>query len=664
VLVEQRYLVDGFTILDLKNALGAGSAINHDALPQDRLTEPSGQDEIHLRLLATSDLHVHIMPYDYYTDTGTDRLGLARTAILIAAARAEAENCLLFDNGDFLQGSPLGDYIAQSQGRRQGRMHPMIEAMNYLRYDAGTLGNHEFNYGLDFLTESLGDATFPIVAANVLRAVDDGPNHTLVPPYVILERTLINARGATQTLKVGVIGFAPPQIMIWDRRHLAGHLTTRDIVDAANTYVPQMKRAGADLIIALSHSGIGSPDASPGMENASTALARIDGIDVVIAGHSHLVFPSDDFARTQDIDPLFGTLCGKPAVMPGLYGSHLGVIDLDLSRDAEGYKVRRHKSEVRPIWRSDADGKGMLLVESHPGVVAIASTAHHETLAWTSQPIGHSDVALHSYFALVSDAPALQLVADAQALFVKGALSSTDFANLPVLTSVAPFKAGGRGGPENYTDVPAGDVMLRHAADLYIYPNTSAAIRLTGGEIADWLEYAVGIFNQIPPGATDAPLIKPDFPSFNFDLIFGLRFQIDLSLPPRYDVRGALINPQSTRIVGLLFEGEPLDPAASFTIATNSYRVSTNTVNMALAEDRALFQSTETNLNVVLSYFAKNRAKASVTPPASRFAAMPGTSVIFDTSPKAIDYVADLTGLMIEPVGPTQTGFLRFRLRL
>jgi 2',3'-cyclic-nucleotide 2'-phosphodiesterase / 3'-nucleotidase len=340
--------------LEFKNAFAAQLETNEDNSPADQKAQPLAQGQIHLRLLATSDLHVHIMPYDYYTDTSTDRLGLARTASLIAAARAEAENCLLLDNGDFLQGSPLGDYIVKSQYQRHGQVHPMIAAMNYLRYDAGTLGNHEFNYGLDFLTTSLAGADFPIVAANVLRAINDETAATLNPPYVILERTVVDANGATLPIKIGVIGFTPPQIMIWDRRHLAGHLTTLDIVDAANLYVPQMKRDGADLIIALSHSGIGSPDAVPNMENASTALARIDGIDAVIAGHSHLVFPSDDFALTPDIDPLLGTLCGKPAVMPGLYGSHLGVIDLYVSHEAGVLKVHHHNLPYRRYGKSDA----------------------------------------------------------------------------------------------------------------------------------------------------------------------------------------------------------------------------------------------------------------------------------------------------------------------
>lgn len=614
--------------------------------------------DIHLRLLATSDLHVHLLPFDYYTGTPTDRFGLARTASLIATARAEVENCLLFDNGDFLQGSPLGDYIVQSWGRYAGNIHPMLAAMNHLGYDAGTLGNHEFNYGLDFLTAAIARASFPIVSANV-RLSNAQP---LVPPYVILDRTIRDSQGRQHTIKIGVIGFTPPQILLWDRKHLAGHLTTTDIVDAAITSLPQMQRDGADIIIALSHSGIGATDATPGMENASTALAQLDGIDAVVTGHSHLVFPSGDFISTNAVDAARGTLWGKPAVMSGFYGSHLGVIDLILQRKDGQYTVQDHRAQARPIWHRASATKGTALVASDTSLTSLLSAVHHETLNWADKPIGHSDIPLHSFFALVTDAPALQLVANAQAQHVKMALSTTAFADLPVLASVAPFKAGGRGGPENYTDVPAGDVMLRHAADLYIHPNTIAALRMTGAEIADWLEYAVCIFNHIPPGSVDAPLINPDFPSFNFDVIFGLDFQIDLGQPPRCHLRGDIINPQSRRISKLSYQGLPIDPKQSFAVATNSYRIATNAGFLAKADEHVLFQSPTTNLDSVLDHFATRSQLPRTT--SRSFTAMPGTSVTFDTSPKALTHVAELGDLSVEPIGPTLSGFLRFRLRL
>lgn len=619
---------------------------------------------VHLRLLATTDLHVNIMPFDYYSGTVSNGLGLARTASLIDVARAEATNCLLFDNGDFLHGSPLGDYIAQSRGLEGGQIHPMIAAMNHLRYDAATLGNHEFNYGLEFLAKSLAGANFPIVAANVYRKTDLTPGQTLVPPYVILHRMVTDTKGNLHPMKIGVIGFTPPQIMFWDHQHLVGKLTTQDIVDAANVFVPKMLQEGADLIVALSHSGIGQGLASPAMEHASTALARISGIDALVAGHVHLVFPSPDFARTKDVDPDLGTLCGKPAVMPGFHGSHLGIIDLVLSYDGAAFKVMHHTTNVRPILQRDADGSENALVESQPALVDLISPAHRETLEWANRPIGYTDVPLHSFFALLTEAPALQLVAAAQALHVETMLAPTPFAGLPILTSVAPFKAGGRGGPENYTDVPAGNVMLRNAADLYSYPNASAALRMTGAEIADWLEHAVGIFNQISPESQDTALINPEFASFNFEMIFGLRFEIDLSKPPKFDLRGSVINPESRRIIGLTYRDAPLKPLDVFAVGTNSYRISATSGVPHPYNNEVLFQSPLSNFDVVLRYFSTPQTTLFCPTNNRRFSAMPGTTVTFDTSPKAQAHLSDMAPMVIEPIGLLPNGFMRFRLHL
>ena len=620
--------------------------------------------DLHLRLMATSDLHVQILPFDYYARAATDRFGFARTATLISQARAEVANSLLFDNGDFLQGSPLADYIARSRGLPYGNLHPMIAAMNHLRYDAGTLGNHEFNFGLDFLAHALNGANFPILSANVQLCDDDTETAPLGPAFVILDRTVIDTTGASQTLKVGVIGFTPPQILIWDQQHLAGRVTVQDIVDAAKMHVPEMRRQGADLIVALSHSGIGPVQPERHMENASTALAAVDGIDVVIAGHSHLVFPSGDFHTADQVDPVLGTLCGKPAVMPGFYGSHLGVIDLVLSPENGRYKIQRHTSEARPIWQRSASGTGTALVASDPDIINLTAKVHSETLDWTARPIGHSAQPLNSFFALIAETPALQLVAAAQTQHVEKMLAESGLADLPVLASVAPFKAGGRGGPENYTDVPAGEIMLSHASDLYIHPNSSFAIRLTGAEIEAWLEYAVGIFNQIPPGSIDFPLINPDFPSFNFDMIYGLAFQIDLAAKPRFDVRGMLANPDSHRILNLTLNDLPLDPVASYIIATNSYRVAAIGQHLRQDPARVVYQSTESHLNLILRYFAESQPAPVPKLQSRRFASMPGTTVTFDTSPKAIDHLADIPDLQLDSLGITSTGFLRFRLHL
>ena len=251
--------------------------------------------------METTDLHVHVWPYDYYSDRAVDTVGLARTAAHIADIRAEATNSLLLDNGDFLQGNPMGDYIAYERGMNDGDMHPVITAMNAVGFDASTLGNHEFNYGLDFLMKSLAGAAFPVVSANVVKeqGADPTKDTTLLKPYVILDRELTDGAGEKHAIRIGLIGFVPPQIVNWDRKHLEGNVTTRDIVAAAEAYVPQMREEGADIIIALSHSGIGAADRSDGMENASVPLAAIDGVDALLTGHSHLVFPSETYKELR-----------------------------------------------------------------------------------------------------------------------------------------------------------------------------------------------------------------------------------------------------------------------------------------------------------------------------------------------------------------------------
>ena len=199
--------------------------------------------QAHLRIMETTDLHVHVWPYDYYGDRPVDTVGLARTAAHIADIRAEATNALLLDNGDFLQGNPMGDYIAYERGMTEGDMHPIITAMNTVGFDASTLGNHEFNYGLDFLMKSLAGADFPIVSANVVKDQGGTPttDTTLIPPYIILERMLTDGAVETHPIRVGLIGFVPLQIMNWDRKHLEGNVTARDILETARACVPQMR---------------------------------------------------------------------------------------------------------------------------------------------------------------------------------------------------------------------------------------------------------------------------------------------------------------------------------------------------------------------------------------------------------------------------------------
>ena len=623
-------------------------------------------NQAHLRIMETTDLHVHVYPYDYYSDQPVDTVGLSRTATLIGDIRAEATNSMLLDNGDFLQGNPMGDYIAYERGMAEGDMHPVIEAMNTLGFDASTLGNHEFNYGLEFLTKSLAGAGFPVVCANIAKTMGATPteDETLLPPYVILDRELTDGAGETHPIKIGLIGFVPPQIMNWDRKHLEGNVTTRDILETARAYVPQMREEGADIIIALSHSGIGSANETDRMENASVPLAAVDGIDALLTGHSHLVFPSPTYADYAAVDAEKGLIHGKPATMGGFWGSHLGVIDLMLERDGGEWRVVNTASETRPISKRNEDRSITALVESDETVLAATEATHNETLAYIRRAVGKTAAPLHSYFALVADDPSVQIVSIAQKWYIEEMMKGTEHEGIPILSAAAPFKAGGRGGPEYYTDVPAGDVAIKNVADLYLYPNTVRAVRISGAQVKDWLERSAGMFNQVEPGTSDTVLLNPSFPSYNFDVMDGVSYQIDLSQPSKFGPKGEMLNPDASRIKMLSFDGQPVTDDMEFVVATNNYRASGGGDFPGADGSTVIFEAPDTNRDVIVRYIVE---QGTIQPSADAnwtFAPLANTSVLFETGPKAADYVDDLKSVDVTPAGDGADGFALFRLNL
>lgn len=622
--------------------------------------------QVHLRLMETTDLHVHVFPYDYYADRPIDTVGLARTAAHIEDIRAEATNALLVDNGDFLQGNPMGDYIAYERGMKDGDLHPVIKAMNTVGFDASTVGNHEFNYGLDFLMKSLAGANFPVISANIVKDPGSDPTKdtTLLKPYVILDRMVTDGTGAKHALKVGLIGFVPPQIMNWDRKHLEGNVTARDILETARAYIPQMKEDGADIIIALSHSGIGSANETDGMENASVPLAALDGIDALVTGHSHLLFPSPTYADYAAVDPDKGLIHGKPATMGGFWGSHLGVIDLMLEKDGRDWRVVTSAVETRPISKRNEDRSVTPLVDSVDAVLAATQKDHDETLAYVRRAVGKTAAPLHSYFSLVADDPSVQIVSIAQKWYVSDMLAGTEYADLPILSAAAPFKAGGRGGPEYFTDVPAGDVAIKNVADLYLYPNTVRAVKVTGKDVRDWLERSAGMFNQVTPGSKDEALLNTSFPSYNFDVIDGVSYEIDLSEPSKFAPKGELINPDANRIKNLTFEGQTVSDDMDFIIATNNYRASGGGDFPGADGSTIIFEAPDTNRDVIVRYIVE---QGTIEPSADAnwtFTPLPDTEVLFETGPKAADYVDDVKGADITPAGDGADGFALFRLKL
>jgi len=613
--------------------------------------------------METTDLHMHILPYDYYNDRVDNSVGLSRLATLIEQSRTEFPNTLLFDNGDFLQGTPMGDYLAFEHQTGKTEPHPMIAAMNALQFDAATLGNHEFNYGLSYLEDSIADAGFPIVSANVLttKGLSVQEDTGFLKPYVILDRSFRDKTGQTHLFKIGVIGFTPPQIVIWDKHHLKGRINTRDIIEAARVGVPEMKAAGADLIIALNHSGIAAPGSPEGMENAGVALAAVEGIDVLLCGHQHLLFPETGFPEIDGVDTCKGTILSKPAVMAGAWGSHLGVIDLELCQARDGWNIQHHDTAVHPIAERQADRTIKPLVSCDPKVLAAASEAHNNTLSYIRQSVGHSDVPLHSYFSRVAFSEALDTVCAAQAWYVKEMLSSTEHGQFPILSATAPFKAGGRGGPGFYTDIGRGEIAIRNIADLYLYPNTIRASRISGRELRNWLERAASAFCKIQRGIQKQPLLNPDFPAYNFDVIQGVTYQIDPSEPPRFSPDGFEIDRGANRISNLKRNGRPVSDTDQFIIATNNFRAEGAGHFPGTGQEKIIFRGPDTIRDILIRFFRKNLNLSHSLMENWCFTTLPETAAYFDSSPQALKYTKSTLGITPLPDHNVE-GFQRYRI--
>ncbi|TDP14267.1 2',3'-cyclic-nucleotide 2'-phosphodiesterase/3'-nucleotidase [Enterobacter sp. AG326] len=624
---------------------------------------------VDLRILETTDLHSNMMDFDYYKDTPTEKFGLVRTASLIDAARGEVKNSVLVDNGDLIQGSPLGDYMA-TRGLKKGEIHPVYKAMNTLDYTVGNLGNHEFNYGLTYLHDALAGAKFPYVNANIIDVKTQKP---LFTPYLIKETNVVDQDGKKQTLKIGYIGFVPPQIMTWDKANLDGKVTVNDITETARKYVPEMREKGADLVVVVAHSGLSADPYQAMAENSVYYLSEVPGVDAILFGHAHAVFPGKDFASIKGADIEKGTLNGVPAVMPGMWGDHLGVVDLVLNNDGGSWKVTQSKAEARPIY--DAAAKKSLAAEDKK-LVDVLKHDHDATREFVSKPIGKSADNMYSFLALVQDDPTVQVVNMAQKAYAEHFVQGDpDLAKLPVLSAAAPFKVGGRkNDPASYVEVEKGQLTFRNAADLYLYPNTLVVVKATGQEVKEWLECSAGQFNQIDPHSSKPQsLINWDgFRTYNFDVIDGVNYQIDVTQPAKYDGECQAINPQAERIKNLTYNGKAIDPNATFLVVTNNYRAYGGKF-AGTGDSHIAFASPDENRSVLAAWISAESKKAGEIHPAvdNNWRLAPINSdtkldIRFETSPsdKAAAFIKDKAQYPMKKVATDDIGFAIYQVDL
>jgi 2',3'-cyclic-nucleotide 2'-phosphodiesterase/3'-nucleotidase len=539
------------------------------------LSLPVFSQTVDITILATSDVHNNYMDYDYFTDMPTEQTGLVRIATAIKVERALNPNVLLFDNGDNIQGNPLGEYLAKNPPA-PGEVSPIMALLNNLQYDAMTLGNHEFNFGLDYLNTVIGGAKFPVVCANVITSLTKTP---YFKPYTILTRIVKDRANKPQIVRIGVLGLTTPQIVAWDGSWLRGKVETLDAYETAQQYVPVMKEAGADIIVVLAHSGIQDFPRKGGEENFAHFITTIPGVDVVIAGHAHEKFPGRAFEKMQGVDNAKGTINGIPVVMPGSFADTLGEIKITIEKNNNLWERTDGSGSLIPVYDSAAKRADL---PPDRETVELVTGVHNAVLDYIRAPVGAEEGgassggsltgALTSFFAVIRDDYSVQIINEAQTRYAGQVLAGTPYAGLPILSAAAPVKAGGRQGPRYYTNVPAGPLAIKNIADLYVYPNTVVILKLTGSGIKEWLEMSAGQFNQLGSFAEEQFIQNDDFPTYLFDVIEGVSYQIDTTQPAKYNRDGSIRNAAAERIRDLRFNGQPINPSQEFVLVTNNYR--------------------------------------------------------------------------------------------
>lgn len=572
-----------------------------------------------LAVLETTDIHTNVLSYDYFKLKEDDSLGFERTATLIKAARAEFANSILLDDGDTIQGTVLADYQATVSPVACTSKLAVYKAMDQVGYDGGIAGNHEFNYGLPFLNQVTGsqfnvngvDASkkcqgpaYPLVLANVVSLKDNKP---LFTPYTILKRTLHATDAAGKAvdvpLNIGVIGFTPPQIMTWDKNNLDGKVKTQGLVETAQQYIPEMRAKGADLIVAVTHGGLDNSAYDPTMENGDYWLSLVDGVDLMLMGHSHQVFPSAVSTVGQfnlpGVDKVNGRVNGVPAVMGNFWGKHLGVIQLALKFSNGAWQVDRAatKVEARPIQTGVDSSNKPVYVAADPAIAPLVDTEHQSTITYVKTPIGDANFRLSTYFADVGDITAIQIVNQAQAAYVSDYVAANlpQYAALPVLSVSAPFKSGFANAAD-FTDVASGPVAIFNAADLYLYSNTVYAVKVKGSDLKNWLETAAKRFNQIDPASTAQQELVSSFPGYNFDVMQGagkIAYEIDVT------------QPVGSRIKNFTYNGAAVDANADFIVATNNYRANGGGNFPGLDGSKSIYAAPDANRDVLISYVKK-----------------------------------------------------------
>ena len=469
-----------------------------------------------ITILATTDTHGAVYPYDYYTREPAAR-GLAAAATLIEDVRRETPNTLLIDCGDTIQGSPL-ESVHQNAVRagKTTAADPMMLVMNALGYDAMVVGNHEFNFGQQNLQAARAAAKFPWLSANTLSSGVLPP----FAPYVV--RTVAG-------VKVAILGVTTGAVPQWEKAEQVQGLTFLAPEEGVRRALEALAPEKPDVVLAAVHAGLdrdpktGTPRAGEmERDNRVWQIAeRFPQLAAIVYGHTHQREPGRRVGNVLLVQPRNGA-------------AEVARIDLRLARDASGAWTLAQASSallaVKPETQPD------------PKVLEIARPYHEAAERYLDQPVARSAVDLSGALGRFEDSALVDAIQEVQLHYARADVSLT-----------ALFRPQQR--------IARGPVSVRELAGLYVYDNELYAVEADGRILRQALENAARYFRSCPePTCASGPLVDRAVMGYNFDMAQGVEYEIDLS------------QPVGSRIRNLRYKGAPLRDEQPLRIALNNYR--------------------------------------------------------------------------------------------
>lgn len=562
------------------------SSTNNSVVPTNTPNEASVDPTANIRLMFTTDLHGALTTTNLETGSTLPTGTLARCATLIQQARSEKQpnNSFLFDLGDALYDYST-DYLFEHDSNT---VQPIYNAMKSLKYDAITLGNHEFDYNLSYIQNQIANSGLQdiCVVSNVKYKTTQ---KNVWKENLMLNRTVTLSDGSTTDIKIGVIGETQP-VLSSKRTKYSNTLSTQKIVDSTREQAVSLKEAGADLIVVLAHCGISQENTSSFYSNDGYLLTKIPEVDVVLCGHSHQYFPSDraenaKYYELPGIEKETGLVNGKNMIMVADKGAAIGIADLTITKKADSsIQIADRTSTIRQATKDIAVDNN--INNNFMGTCKnIFISAYNNILGEISDSSSYNN-----YFAALEDNSIIQIINDAKmnrALNIINTLKK-DYKNYPVIAASNYIKSGSEDDKEflSFSDY----LFESYLSSMQIYRTGIYLYEISGKQLKEWMEWSSSAYKTTSESAsfsssdiqnnktTCSQTLLQDCWNSNFSNFYvfdGVEYVVDTTVNPRYDISGNKIS-DNTRIRNLTRNGVPVSDTDKFIIATNKLEKNKN----------------------------------------------------------------------------------------